>query len=96
MSHTLHGRWRPEGAQPGSEVPFTEVELRPDGRLRFSVRQPGGDDTTELSYRLENGWIITPAVDPGSKTELRTRFELQQDGSLVLEYGGHKGRYVRA
>lgn len=88
----LHGRWRPEGASPG--LPFTEVEIRADGKLRFSVKQPGAEDSMLLDYRIENGWIITRP--PAEKREDRTGFQVQPDGSLVLEYGGHKGRYVRA
>ncbi|MDQ3265403.1 MAG: hypothetical protein M3Y59_17390 [Myxococcota bacterium] len=91
-AQALQGRWRPEGAS--AQLPFTEIEIRADGKLRFLVKQPGTEDSQLLDYRIENGWILTRAA--GEQTEERTGFSLQPDGSLVLEYGGHPGRYLRA
>lgn len=95
-AQALHGRWRPEGAEPGSGAPFTEVELRADGKLRFSVVQAGADAVTELEYQVEDGVIVARGREANGGAETRTRFQLQPDGSLLLEYGGHTGRYVRA
>jgi hypothetical protein len=88
----LHGRWMPEGAD--KSLPWAEVEIRPDGKLRYAVKQPSGDEAVMLDYRIENGWIVTRP--PAEKAEARTGFEVQPDGSLVLEFGGHRARYVRS
>jgi hypothetical protein len=98
--HALIGRWVPEAAaKPGAgsgEGPYTEVEFLPAGKLKFTVH-PGASakpESLELEYRAEQDAIVTK--QPGDPHEDRTKFQLGSDGSLILEHGGHKGRYVRS
>jgi hypothetical protein len=91
----LMGKWIPEAAagEP-TEGPFTEVEFLNDGKLRFSLKGEGVDEALVMDYRTEGHTIVTRP--PGAAADARTKYELGQDGSLLLEYGGHKGRYVKA
>lgn len=90
----LIGRWIPDAAVGGGEGPFVELEFRRDGKLRYALKGQGIDEALLLEFRTEGPIIITRP--PGATADARTRYEMGQDGSLILEYGGHRGRYVRA
>jgi len=90
----LLGRWIPDSAAAGGEGPFAEVEFRQDGKLRYALKGQGLDDALVLDFRTEGHTIVTRP--PGATADAKTTYEMEADGSLVLEYGGHKSRYVRA
>lgn len=87
----LTGVWRPVGAQPG-EAPFTELEIRPDGQLRFVLRQGSQTDAFVLEYRVEGAELVTRGE---GVPESRTAWALDPDGTLTLTVQGHAGRYLR-
>jgi len=89
----LLGRWIPDAAA-GGEGPFLELEFRRDGKLRYALKGEGLDESVLLDYRTEGHTIVTRP--PGAAADAKTHYEMGQDGSLTLEYGGQKGRYVRA
>jgi len=91
----LLGKWIPEAAAGDSGPgPFTEVEFRKDGKLRYSLKGEGVDEALVMDFRTEGHTIVTRP--PGASADAKTNYEMGQDGSLILEYGGHKGRYVKA
>jgi hypothetical protein len=90
----LLGRWIPEAAAEPGEGPFTEVEFRKDGKLRFALKGEGVGEALVMDFRTEGHTIVTRP--PGTNADAKTTYEVEQDGSLILEYGGHKGRYVKA
>lgn len=90
----LVGRWIPDQAAAGGEGPFTELEFRRDGKLRYALKGEGLDEALVMDFRTEGDIIVTRP--PGAKVDAKTHYEMEQDGSLILEYGGQKGRYVKA
>jgi len=91
----LLGKWIPDAAagQTG-EGPFTELEFRKDGKLRYALKGEGLDEALVMDFRTEGHTILTRP--PGAVADAKTKYEMGQDGSLILEYGGQKGRYVKA
>jgi hypothetical protein len=90
----LLGRWIPDTAAADSEGPFTELEFRRDGKLRYALKGEGLDEALVMDFRTEGHTIVTRP--PGANADAKTSYEMGQDGSLILEYGGQKGRYVKA
>jgi hypothetical protein len=91
----LLGRWIPDAAVGETgEGPFTELEFRKDGKLRYALKGEGLDEALVMDFRTEGHTIVTRP--PGATADAKTKYEVEQDGSLVLEYGGQKGRYVKA
>lgn len=91
----LLGRWVPDAAAGSSvEGPFVELEFLKGGKLRYALKGEGLDDALVLDFRTEGHTIVTRP--PGATADAKTTYEMEADGSLVLEYGGHKSRYVRA
>ena len=72
----------------------TEADFRADGRLHYSVLSGDRWQIMKLVYRVEGNVIVSN--QPSSPREERTRFTLQVDGSLVLEFGGQYSRFLRA
>jgi hypothetical protein len=94
-SKDLLGRWVPEAAAASpSSGPYTEVEFHPDGKLRYALKGAGAEDALVLQWRADETSIITKA--PGAAREEKTGYQLGGDGSLTLEFGGHRTRYVKA
>lgn len=90
----LVGRWIPEAAAvPSATEPYTEVEFRPDGKLRYAVKNAGTEDALVLEWRADDRSIVTKT--PGTSREETTGYELGSDGSLTLEFGGHRSRYIK-
>lgn len=89
----LLGKWIPEEATAG-EGPFAEVEFRKDGKLRYALKGEGMDEALVMDFRTEGHTIVTRP--PGAAADAKTAYEVGQDGSLTLEYGGQKARYVKA
>jgi hypothetical protein len=89
----LVGCWRLVESADGQSEP-TEAEFRADGRLHYSVLSGDRWQIMKLVYRVEGNVIVTD--QPSSPHEERTRFTLQADGSLVLEFGGQCSRFRRA
>jgi len=90
----LVGRWIPDEAAAGGEGPFAEVEFQRDGKLRYSLKGEGLDESLVMDFRTEGHTIVTRP--PGANADAKTHYEMEQDGSLILEYGGQKSRYVKA
>jgi hypothetical protein len=91
----LLGRWIPDAAAGAtSEGPFAELEFRKDGKLRYALKGEGIDEALVMDFRTDGHTIVTRP--PGAVVDAKTKYEVEQDGSLVLEYGGQKGRYVKA
>jgi hypothetical protein len=79
-----------------AEGPFepTEVEFLEDGRCRYSVLAGDRWQIMKLTYRVEGDTLITD--QPSRPREERTRFHLEPDGVLHLEFGGIVDQFRRA
>jgi hypothetical protein len=92
----LVGRWESDPTDHVGirEMGLASVEFRPDATLHYTIHDGDRDQTSVLTYRVENGWLVTD--QPSLPRVERTRFEILPDGRLVLDYGSFRSRYVRA
>jgi hypothetical protein len=92
----LHGRWvlvRSDDAtiEVGERV---EMEFSADGKLTYAIRQRGCRQIMNLTYQVQGSEIISN--QPSAPAENRTRYEIDDEGQLVLEFGGGRSWYRRA
>jgi hypothetical protein len=95
ISSQLVGRWTTDPADKEAlkEYGSTTLVFTETGELRYIIHAEGKDQIMLLTYRIDNGTLITN--QPSEQREERTAFLLTPDGKLVLDYGGAKTRYVR-
>ena len=99
MSHDaskLVGRWTtdPQDVQAIQEYGQVSLVFAEDGSLRYIIHAKDKDQIMVLSYRLEDGMIITN--QPSEQREERTSFMLTPDGKLVLKHGDTQSSYIRS
>jgi len=70
-----------------------ETDFRSDGRLFYSVLSEGRWQIMKLTYRVEGDYLVTD--QPSHPRTERTRFRLESDGTLMLEFGGQKSWFRR-
>lgn len=63
------------------------------GRLTYEIQSQGMTQIIKLTFRVENGWLITD--QPSRPRAERTRFQLTLFGELVLEFEGTKSWYQK-
>ena len=95
-AHDLIGLWKTD-QRASTEAPQdgdVTIEFGEDGTAKYSIYYPDRHDIVRLTYRVDNGnHIITEQSPKG--LPVRTRFEFERDGSLLLWFNGVKGRFVR-
>jgi hypothetical protein len=69
------------------------LEFRSDGTLRYTAHEAYADQVSILTFRIENGWLITD--QPSSPSVEKTRIEISPQGQLILEYDNVPIRYIR-
>jgi hypothetical protein len=70
-----------------------EADFRDDGRLRYSILSGETWQIMRLAYRIEGDVLVTD--QPSEPREERTRFSIEGDGSLILEFGGQRSSFKR-
>jgi hypothetical protein len=70
-----------------------EMDFRPSGELLYCVEAAQKWQVMRLTYRIEGATIVTD--QPSHPGEERTRFVLDNAGTLVLDYDGMKAQFVR-
>jgi hypothetical protein len=76
-----------EGAEPA------EADFRADGRLFYSVWAGDRWQIMKLEYQVDGDMLVTD--QPSAPREDKTRFALQADGTLMLEFGGQRSSFKR-
>jgi len=88
----LVGCWQMVRHPDASGEP-AEADFRSDGRLFYSVLSGDRWQIMKLSYQIDGDVLVTD--QPSSPRKERTRFALEGDGSLMLEFGGQRSWYKR-
>jgi hypothetical protein len=70
-----------------------EMEFYPDGVLTYAVKSAEGWNVLQLTYEIDGTRLVTD--QPSWPRKEVTEFEVAGDGSLVLNYGGARCRFVR-
>jgi flagellar hook assembly protein FlgD len=87
--HQLIGRWVCEfGSEEKSNLEFCD-----DGELFFIVETSKTKQKIQLTYRVDDGVLITD--QPSQPQEERTRLSFTLDGKLWLSIGGQDWLYRR-
>jgi hypothetical protein len=89
----LEGRWRlAQTEEPlGDDV---VLEFHSDGKLTYIIREGAKRQVMNLTYRVVGDTIVTD--QPSQPKEEVTRFGIDADGTLVLEFGGTRSWFRRA
>lgn len=88
----LIGCWQLVESADGQGEP-AEADFRADGRLFYSVLSGDRWQIMRLVYRIDGDAVVTD--QPSAPREERTRFALEPDGTLILEFGGERSRFRR-
>ena len=70
-----------------------EADFRPDGRLFYSIHAGDRWQIMKLRYQVDGDLLVTD--QPSAPREEKTRFALEADGTLTLEFGGQRSSYKR-
>jgi hypothetical protein len=92
-ANPLLGCWQLVRAAEDAVEP-AEAEFREDGWLLYSVLSGSRWQVMRLKFRVEGDLVVTD--QPSAPREERTRYSLEPDGTLLLEFGGTRSRYRRA
>jgi len=91
----LLGTWRlvkSDGAiDTGNGVTMTFTR---DGKLVYVIHQDRSDQIMNLLFSVDGDCLVTN--QPSSPQPESTRFSFDDEGQLVLDYGGTKAWFVRA
>jgi hypothetical protein len=88
----LVGCWHLMRADDASAEP-AEADFREDGRLYYSVLSGDRWQIMKLRYRVDGGLLVTD--QPSHPREERTRFSMDADGSLILEFEGQRSWFKK-
>lgn len=93
--HGLEGRWisDPGDLRGHDEFGRVSMHFRPNGELVYQVIEESRQQVIRLTYRVQGDFLITD--QPSSPREDRTRYWFDEQGRLLLDYGGSVARYVR-
>jgi hypothetical protein len=69
------------------------MQFTEDGRLIYRNHLVGETKISLLSYRVQGDMLITN--QPSMPREEVTKFEITNEGHLILHYGQSKSRYIR-
>lgn len=92
----LIGRWRSDASDPVTQASIGDSiqEFFPGGLLMYATRQNGQMAVMELTYRLENNWLITD--QPSAPHEQRMLVSIDSDGRLLLGPSEERTIFLRA
>lgn len=95
MKNKLIGLWKIDPADTDARLELGEVmiEFKEGGNLVYIIKNEDKDEIILLNYKIKENCLITN--QPSMPKEERTVFELDDEGGLVLEYGGKKYRYTK-
>ena len=89
----LVGTWHLERSEDPEADPGVEIDVLPDGRMQYSIPASDRWQIIQMTWCVENEWILTD--QPSSPRVEKTRFRLESDDSLVLEFSGHQSWFRR-
>jgi hypothetical protein len=92
-SNSLLGCWKLVRSEESSFEP-AEADFRSDGRLYYSTLSGEKWQIMKLVYRIEGNILITD--QPSSPRKEHTSFHFEEDGTLVLQFGGKKSWFKRS
>jgi hypothetical protein len=70
-----------------------EMDFAPDGKLTYTIRQSGSRQIMNLTYEVQGSEIVSN--QPSAPAENRTRYMIDDQGQLVLRFGGSRSWYQR-
>jgi hypothetical protein len=76
-----------------SNAQDAELEIQADGRMVYALLEGNKWHLMKLTYRLEGGFIVSNQAS--APREERTRYSLQADGSLLLDFNGELSVFRR-
>jgi hypothetical protein len=88
IPHELLGCWHGESFGETAEADF-----RADGRLFYSVLSDQRWQIMKLIYKVDGDMLITD--QPSSPRKETTRFTIESNGDLVLEFNGQRSVFRR-
>ena len=88
----LVGCWQRVEPQVAHED-AVEIQFSDGGRLRYCVLANDKWQIMKLTYRVDGSMLVTD--QPSAPRGERTRFSLDGDDALVLEFGGERSTYRR-
>ncbi len=90
----LHGKWhlvRTEGNfDTGDGV---TMEFRDDGTVDYCIKAGEKLQIMKLVFHVEGAEIVTD--QPSTPSEQRTRFAIDSEGLLLLDYGGSRAWFTK-
>lgn len=91
----LLGTWTSDPDDPTRKNRDRSVTLifNSDGTLIYIAHKSDRDQVMRLTYRSKSGVIVTD--QPSQPKQERTKYKIEQDGTLLLEFGGRKTRYKK-
>jgi hypothetical protein len=70
-----------------------EMEFSPDGRLTYTIKQSDSRQIINLVYEVDGSEIVSN--QPSAPAANRTRYVIDDEGQLVLEFEGSRSWYRR-
>lgn len=91
----LHGRWLlVRSDDPTMEVgEGVEVGFSADGKLTYTMRHGDRRQIMNLTYEVRGSEIVSN--QPSAPAEHRTRYDIDGEGQLVLDFGGSRSWHRR-
>lgn len=91
----LVGTWKsdPNDTEGGGAYGHVTLDFGADGTLLYVIHEAGRDQIMRLTYRTEAGVIVTD--QPSEHRSERTEYRIEDDGTLVLAFGGRKSKYTK-
>ena len=69
------------------------MEFKRGARLVYCIGEKDSRQFMFLTYRFEGDTLLSD--QPSEPREERTKYEITQDGKLILYYGNDKGVFVK-
>jgi hypothetical protein len=70
-----------------------EMRFSPDGKLTYAIQQARSRQIMNLAYEVQGSDIVSN--QPSAPAENRTRYAIDKQGHLVLEFAGSRSWYRR-
>lgn len=71
-----------------------EIEFSANGKLTYTIRQSDRRQIMNLTYKAEGSEIVSN--QPSAPAEIRTRYQIDDAGMLLLEFNGARSWYRRS
>jgi len=91
----LLGTWKSDPRDSAGTNEYGDVTLKfsADGTLLYIVHESDRDQIMRLTYRTDEGFVITD--QPSQPRPERTQYRINEDGILILAFGGQESRYLK-